>query len=255
MFPSKKEQQQVNLAKYGEYIQRQRGRVLMPLIASGVVTCLGVGIAAAGFFGVGWPLGMAGAVVALVASTFGLREWNHFQRRVAHRFPAWGTAAKVYGYVQNRKLSRELDPASVVVLDEAARQWARIHAAYPETPGEPVVAVHVRRAADAGMEELLMLFRDHLNVKPANKSLAEMATETLESFGIFTRRDDRPPPAFFNVALAIAQKMQALAEEAERKRLAGESDLAAPGHSLDAALGELRAVREAETELQQELRH
>lgn len=169
--------------------------------------------------------------------------------------------------LQKRRLHRDLDPGSLILLEECARHWHRARAALDGpfwTHGMvPEYYRQVRHKAlvslDESMDEVLLHYRAWLPDAVRSRHPFDYVDEAMESvMGRRSAAGNFPPPAFGPVRI-IADKLMELANETERlsqeARLDPEVAAAAtPGRSLDQTLSELRSMREAEAELRQNLR-
>lgn len=165
-----------------------------------------------------------------------------------------------------RRLHRDLDENSLFLLEECARHWARVYAVFgsgfwtePNLPNAYGTArQQALAAADEGMEDVLILYRPILPSQVSGRQAIDYVEEALENYVFRGQTPGGQPPAAFHHARQIAEKLRDLADEAERiasdlhrERLTSPT---ATSGSLDASLGELRAIREAEDELRQNLR-
>jgi hypothetical protein len=165
-----------------------------------------------------------------------------------------------------RRLHRDLDQGSLILLEECARHWTRARTALEGpfwTAGDvpahyQSVRLQALTALDKSMDEVLLHYRAWIPDDVPNRHALDYVDEALEQFTLKgTKRADFIPPAFVPVR-EIAEKLRSLADEAERmaREVRVDPEVAAqfaPGRSLDQTLGELRQIREAEEELRQNL--
>jgi hypothetical protein len=165
-----------------------------------------------------------------------------------------------------RRLHRDLDENSLFLLEECARYWSQVYGVFGSgfwnDPSLPTTYAAARQqaleAADEGMEDVLLLYGPILPSEVGGRQAIDYVEEALENYVFRGQTPATHPPAAFHHARQIAEKLRELATEAERIA----SDLhrervtapTATSGSLDASLGELRAIRQAEDELRQNLR-
>lgn len=166
------------------------------------------------------------------------------------------------------RLHRKLDPAAGMLLEECARHWARVHEALSGTFWEdkelPVHWKNVREqsltAANRAMDDIIVMLKPILANRNPETSGQEFIHSIMESFfNVRTEIPIEPLPAHFLPARDIAQKLMLLADEVETTaqraaRDASYKDHYSSGSQIDVVLSELRAIREAETELEQDVR-
>jgi hypothetical protein len=165
-----------------------------------------------------------------------------------------------------RRLHRDLDEGSLILIEECARHWSRVHGVFSAgfwsdpnlSPTYAAAREQALAAADEGMEDVLILYRPCLPVEVKGRQTLDYVEEALEQYVFKGQVAPVHPPAAFGPARQVADRLRDLATEAER--IAGDLSReranapAAPTGSLDASLGELRAIRQAEDELRQNLR-
>ncbi|MGV3614596.1 MAG: hypothetical protein ACO1SV_04590 [Fimbriimonas sp.] len=165
-----------------------------------------------------------------------------------------------------RRLHRDLDEGSLTLLEECSRHWARIYGVFGSgfwsDEHLPTAYAAAREqalnAADEAMEDVLILYRPCLPAEVKGRMAIDYVEEALEQYVFKGQTGVGPSPAAFGPARQIAEKLRDLANEAERiaSDLHRERVTAPTGvsGSLEASLGELRAIRQAEDELRQNLR-
>lgn len=237
-----------------------------------VATAIWIGTSWAVFSGIMVAVGHAGMSVpaAFVAASLGVltaRGTRPAQSpQDARQAEARATADLMRKLLDLRRLHRDLDEASLTLLEECARHWSRIQSAFSTgfwvsedlPPAYQSARDMALRAADEGMEDILLLYRPCLPGQVQNRQAFDYVEEALENY-VFRAPTSNPLPPAFGPARKIADKLQDLASEAEkmaqdvhRERVAEAP--ATPSNSLEASLGELRAIRQAEDELRQNLR-
>lgn len=166
------------------------------------------------------------------------------------------------------KLHRKLDPAAGLLLEECARHWARVHDALSGTFWEdkdlPAHWKNVRdqslTAANRAMDDIIVMLKPVLASRNPQSSGQEFFSGIMEAFfNVQTEMPIEPLPAHFMPARDIAQKLMLLADEVETtaQRVARDESFKehySSGSQIDVVLSELRAIREAESELEQDVR-
>lgn len=167
-------------------------------------------------------------------------------------------AANLRQMITTRRFHRDLDPATVALLEDSARLWNRVRTALDHDfwngaevpPTYAVTRQQALRAADEGMADILLLYKPNLPQKVESRPVLDYVAEAAENFGFTRPQPSGDIPPAYEPAREVHAKLARLAEEAERIAAAGRRIIPnAPGQSLDVVLGELRALREAESEL------
>jgi hypothetical protein len=166
-----------------------------------------------------------------------------------------------------RRLHRDLDEGSLVLLEECARHWLRAKAALhaPFWTGSQVplhyqaVRAQALEALDDSMDDVLLHYRGFIPEHVENRHAMDYVDEALETFVAPGRKKGYYPPPVFNPVREIGEKLRELGDEAERMANQAQLDpevaaMSAPGRSLDETLNGLREIRQAEEELRQNLR-
>jgi hypothetical protein len=114
------------------------------------------------------------------------------------------------------------------------------------------------KAADRAMQELLVLFAPSVPMGPNSWSIAEVVDEVVGRQVFAPQRPSGLSP-YYEDGLRLAQRLSELASEAEAvsRRLLNDPDLGTPnrpGAAIESTLMELRSLRQAEEELEQDLR-
>ena len=280
-----------NLADYlRKVVERRLSRVarLSTMIGCGLVATVTPIVALlAGLIGGTIGAGLLGATLAMPLSIF---AWYLVDKKLrkpkspeeAHRMEAWKGASQLLSLEQQRRLHKLMDPTMSQLLEAAAYHYVRLdNAVSSEFWNRDSLPAHWRsvrsqaiEAADQAMEELVMLalpcmgepqsdrgkafkeaFEDlfDLDFMMAIGNLREVATAD------WTRYAHRSPnaPLAFTAARPLAERLKRLADEIERKT--GEAAVAvgtpievtSAADSIDVVLSEIKAVKEAEDELQQ----
>lgn len=265
MFAANPAKQYPNLVEYINFACRPEPQTPQKLTGWGLLGLGAVGSVVALIAGVPLMV-LAAAVPALAGTTMvvmqpraklneGEAQRREEIRKVAHAMK---------GLVEHRRLHRDLDASSLLILEECAHYWVRIRIAFgtgqwqEETLPHSYVSARAaaRLAADEGMYDVLLAYRHVLPDSVDGRNPLDYVDEALESFGIKGKVNPSQVPPGFYVARAVADKLRALAEEAERLafQTAKEMDIR-PGKSLDSALSNLRDLRVAEEELTEHVQH
>lgn len=225
---------------------------------------IGLFVGGLGLMGTAWTATHSGLATVLamapvlVSPFFVYRAYRSRTPEDKQREEAVDVAQLMKSLMDSRRLQRALDDASLVMMDEAARCWGRVHAALGNQgwadSGFATVRDQARWAADDGMQQIMLLYRNAVKggMSTAQWTPRDFMTDVFATFG--KRVDDvRMPPAAYYEARRVCERLRELAEEAER--IAREAPTAPSAtHRLDSALGEMRAIREAEEELRERLR-
>ncbi|MCW5937257.1 MAG: hypothetical protein KIT11_08125 [Fimbriimonadaceae bacterium] len=195
----------------------------------------------------------------------------------------WESARGMKSLADTRKLHKWMDLPNLEVLDAAAFHWSRIHGSLNQAPWTdqhlPEHWVRVRgqalAAANEAMADLTILASQVVGPPSRDKEqeLVEIVEDlfdldikdALQGLKSMTSGDWReythksPQSKFvFSQARPIAERLQSLADEIERASVEVREDMTpldsyGSNKSLDAVLSELRAIRQAEDELEQRL--
>lgn len=265
-----KARQYPNLVAYLHHIVRQPAPTMGRLPLSAAIGLTSV-----------WGAFTAGAILmqqpglALPAAllTFGLgtllTRGNKAQPtpRDLRRDEAREVGLRMQRCLELRRLHRDLDENSLFLLEECARHWARVYGVFGSGFwSDPTLAntyatarQQALAAADEGMEDVLILYGPILPSEVNGRQAIDYVEEALENYVFRGQAPASHPPTAFHHARQIAEKLRDLADEAERiasdlhrERISAPT---ATSGSLDASLGELRAIRQAEDELRQNLRN
>lgn len=167
--------------------------------------------------------------------------------------------------LDKRRLHRDLDAGSLVLLEESAACWIRIHNTLTSPTWSardlPDSYRHLREqsieAAEMAMAEMLILFKPYLPNEVKPRPVGDYVEEAIEGF-VFNgvRVPDLPSPAF-TPARQVADKLRDLAREIDEIGLGDlmSSPLLKPRAeaALDQCLSDLQAINKAERELRQDL--
>jgi hypothetical protein len=164
-----------------------------------------------------------------------------------------------------RRLHRDLDEASLTVIEECARYWSKVRTIFDsgfwsQSDLPPAYAAARRQAleaADEGMRDVMLLYGPCLPSDVKGRGAMDYVEEALEQV-VFGGPTASHLPHAFGPAREIADRLRDVATEAEgiagdisRERL---DETFTGSGSLRATLGELRAIRTAEDELRENLR-
>ncbi len=165
---------------------------------------------------------------------------------------------KIGPQIEWNRLHRAFHPAVAAILEECAGYHARVVAALEQ--GDWAHREELREgaltAARVAMDEAIVHAGKTLPYAPDTRPL-DMVSDALEDvgFGPLTRRDPEPLPPAFRPARELAERLRELAvrsETAARQRQEESPEpVSAAFRHLDATLGEMRRIEEAEGELRQ----
>jgi hypothetical protein len=167
---------------------------------------------------------------------------------------------------EKRRLHRDLDPASLELLEECARHWSRATATLDSSfwKGDELplhyraAREQARHAVQESMHEVMLLYRDFLPDQVTSRAPLDFVDEALTEYVFKKPNQGRFPPRAFEPVRSIADKLRMVADEVEVLSQEAIHDVGIPaplepGRALDATLGELRSIRQAEDELRQNL--
>lgn len=241
-------------------------------VSGGVGFVASVGAIVAGWQFIGWWSIAAGLCIVLpvvsgIVKSFWDWKWplNDRQRRETE-YEALHNQLK--GFLDESKLDRHLDPICAALFEESARHWMRIKEllggadwSRSNLPSHyRMLRTEALAAADEAMEDLILMLQKAILKQPKRKDWLDVFNDFLEMLGSRRIEDDNLRyPAEYGPARMIAGKLAALAEEVESVAIKRATDAAELGGysspaSIDAILGELRAIKQAESELHEDLR-
>jgi hypothetical protein len=218
-----------------------------------------------GNFGGHLPAIIAGIFAATVGGVMSLRTARSASARsVEDPRTAYAREVATLMVALNsmKRLHRDLDEGSLLMLEEASRGWTRIKAALESGAWIDPYRINtlaglrdrMRNAADAGMADILTMYRPYLPMEAKPRGWDDYANELVETFVKSGKKSGPSVPAIFWDANAVADKLARLAAEAERISLHGDPQaVPIPGQAIDHVLGEIkvRAVAESELDSQQ----
>lgn len=229
--------------------------------------------------------GLLGGVAIAAASGFlATSVFERMRRRnlpSSLRMRAWSAGEEVRRLQAGRKLHKWMDPSVVHLLEAGAYHWTRVHTALATPAWQQAglarhwttVREQARQAAHDAMAELLVLSMSAISPPERDKEdelkdviddfLDLDIADALQGLKQIVRTDSAEwstPSSHarlvFEQGRAIAERLQRLADEVEQARVdvgqVGSPELGPEStQSIDIVLGELRAIRQAETELEQ----
>ncbi|MCK6631408.1 MAG: hypothetical protein L6Q31_03435 [Fimbriimonadaceae bacterium] len=276
MLFSKRKKRYENLA---EFLERNAGRSHTPNPGAGVVAVSSLLLSGALYFALLRFLGPIGSMLAtafvglpLIGISLHLILREAFRPKDA-RSQRIQEMARIYRLLwvthkQNR-LTKDLDPTLAELLDECARHWLRIHRALggPFWTQEtlPVHWKGVRdraiEASSLAMDDVLLILESHLYKRETKTNWQDVVNEFVED--LLDQPPKRSPtahlPPEYDPAREVAERLKLLAAEVEQaaKEVLREEafdEVFGGSKALEACLSELKSIREAETELDGELR-
>lgn len=184
------------------------------------------------------------------------------RRRQAHEAITFMNGALAKG-----KLHKKVDRAAGLLLDECARHWLRVQTAFSGAFWEDKdLSSHWKNireqslaAANRAMDDIVVMLKPVLETRQTQTSTQEIIGDILETFlNVPDNLPIEPLPASFLPAREIAHKLMQLADEVEETASRAARDASFREHyasstQIDQVLGELRAIKQAETELHQEV--
>lgn len=206
--------------------------------------------------------------VSAILAVFGLRQPKPLpltpEQELARR--ADGVAAQLRTSTHSNRLHRALHPAVATVLEECAGYHARIVAALdgPLWSGAQATEQWISLRQDAllaaklAMDEAIVHAGTTLDYTPPARPL-EHVSDALEDIGfgplMRNERNGEPMPPVFHPVRDLAERLRELAERCEtaatQRRAESPEPVSAAFRHLDATLGEMRQLEEAEGELRQ----
>lgn len=244
--------------------------VAMGLGAAGALTAaISVAIGALGPGTVLWVITnvVAALVVAGATSFAWLRRRRPVDQNPALLQESRSVRQRLKDSLSHNRLHREMHPAAVELLEAAAHSWRRIHdstaGSYWSSPDLPLHYQGVRKkamaSADQAMAEVLLHLQ--LAIKPLGepKTLMEGIHSMLDAIGLSVSSvsSEEPLPEGYESASSVANSLSDLAAEIEATplRAVGAKSLAATSaDSIRKTLQELHQIRDAESELETDLR-
>lgn len=190
------------------------------------------------------------------------RNEAEFRRKEAQEAIAF-----MNGALQRGKLHRRVDRACGVLLEECARHWARVQdalsAPFWQDRDLPLhwkqIRDSSRAAADRAMDDIVVILKPVLESRQPQSGVHEIVGDLLESvFNVQTDGPIEPLPRQYLPARDVARKLMALADEVEAATDSARNDPAFAEHfsqntQIDQVLLNLREIRQAESELHQEV--
>ncbi|MEQ1934203.1 MAG: hypothetical protein ABL962_10055 [Fimbriimonadaceae bacterium] len=248
----------------------------------------GAGIAAVGLVGsvsllvisalTGLPINQAGlgALVIGLGSAGGAAAyvWNTLRRRKpnpdeALRNEARQVAERLQASISQRKLYREMHPAALDLLEESARCWKRVNDAVDgqfwrseQLPAHyQGIREQSRVSAERAMMEILINLRSAVRPVAQPQTVIEGVQAILDSVGInigSEYKSEDPLPEGFQAAAKVAHDLAQLATEVEQTSVHAIKSSASvnidSSDNIRQTLEELKGIRQAESELDRELR-
>ncbi len=200
--------------------------------------------------------------------------WNAVRRRKpnpaqALLAEAMEVATRLQTSINQRKLYREMHPAALDLLEESARCWKRVTDAVdgPFWRSEQLPAHYQgvreqsRVSAERAMMEILINLRSAVRPIAQPQTVIEGVQAFLDTVGINIGTDyksDDPLPEGFPAAAKVAHDLAQLAREVEQASV--QAIKSASPSSIDSSenirqtLEDLKNIKRAESELEQELR-
>jgi hypothetical protein len=266
MFFSDRSKQYPHLVQYLKTVDREskedRIRREMPtgLMIGGIAGA--IGFLAFALISKQWLPIIGTGVFGLMGVWGHLNRWRSRKSEITlAREPALPQVHSLLASLENRRLHRDLDYASLTLLEECAHQWFRVQQAFAGNDMRAttygIASSQAAVAAEAGMAEVLGKYRAQIPEEVGPRKALDFVDEALETFVFKGRSEPQVPPHAFYESQQIAEKLRELADVAESLAQSSGPKIPMagnPGSLLDHSIGELRTIRDAEQELQQDLR-
>ncbi len=179
-------------------------------------------------------------------------------------------ATQMHLSLMRRKLHRDISPTAAAILEEGSRHWTRIaRATNTAFWQDPNLADHwrnIRDQASAGVDramlELILLLQTSFRPNSGPQGWQGVVVDVVEQLGgrVDIERGDDLLPVTFDQAQQLLQVMSELADEVERSSrelitagVESADDKLRSRLAISQTLQELKAVREAEDELRQNI--
>lgn len=169
---------------------------------------------------------------------------------------------RMRGALRNRRLHRDVGEPSLVLLDEASRQWGRVstNLQHPfwNAANLPMHYESIRdqagRAADQAMDEVLALYMPLLPHENEKRAFTDVVGEAIENFTKKGGKSSEPIPPMFEPTRQLTERLRVMADELDRitSRAAVDPDTFSKRHAaaaLDSAIHEMQALSRAEQEI------
>lgn len=271
MFFSPNKKDSVYLREFLSYCISKKKFPYVGTVCSGV----GTGLYMSFFFGglsVGaWPssilagigaiglLGVTGWAAAVETKAKNSRPQMMLLNRAAE------TAEVMQVGLNNKTLARDLGDDTILVLEECARQWARIHTTLNSTLwSSPNLPEHYRAArqraldsSDQSMCDVILIFEERLKIGPRQRKPMEMIEDVVNEYVFKAQTRNNFTPVGFDRARDMVLPLRQLADQIEKINTQVAED-ASLGHAvskrgLEQSISELRQIEIAEQELRQNL--
>lgn len=264
-----------NLCRYVDHAVARQSPVGQEVGAVSMMTLAGLALPAAAVFAfvLGSPiLAIVSSLVGVVAAVSGSKMFKKVKTDDDRVNAEAMEANQLLGEALKRgKLHRVTGDATTALLEECARHWCRAHAAL-ESPfwTSPNLPAHYRsvreqtaKAADRAMDEAVVLLHKELAI-PFREGIADRmsVSELVEGvFGIQLPDANAAPsqlPFGYHNVRQLGEKLRDLADSVESLTLEVAKDPSVRSEfqaetALDLCISELRSIRQAETELRQNL--
>lgn len=209
--------------------------------------------------------------ILLLAIVAGVTIWNRRKPLPTPaeilRKEASVVAEQMSEALERGRLHRDLGQPAIAVLEECSRSWISVHstldAAFWRSQGLPnhykSVRTQTLAAADRAMDEAILVFRNLLPDNPRNPDVKGMVGEVIQEAIFGSVKQSKHLPIGFEQVRLIAEKLQDLDQavasvgKQAQEEFGPLMDVGAAG-ALDLAIGELKTIQVAETELRQNLR-
>jgi hypothetical protein len=169
------------------------------------------------------------------------------------------------GHLKERRLHKAGPEAVTVLLEEAARQYARVQttlsSAFWKSPDLPpqygAIREKAKISAERTMQEIVVLLRPRLSETTKPQHWKDVVEDLAEQIGMRIPDKGYVFPGDIEPAAQLAEGLRSLANEVEQASIRAVTDLPNTNatSTLRSTLSELRALNEAESELDESLRY
>lgn len=265
-----------NLCVYAQFAAERQKALAEEIAGAGLVTAGGLSLSAGLAAGIFFANPLLGVLLGLAGLTSGAFGWTTLKKARQNKDRIGAEAAEattlLLDALKRGKLHRITGDATTMLLEESARHWARVHQAlqspFWSSPNLPLHYASVRdqaeRAADRAMDEAVVMMHGDIEA-PYRSGMADRTSLADVVEGVFgvqipdTTRPVPPLPVAFKPVRQLAEKLKDLADNVESLTLEVAKDPAVQGEfqaetALDLCISEVQSIRQAETELRQNLR-
>jgi hypothetical protein len=264
-----------NLCMYVDHAVSRQTTTGEEIGAVSMMTLAGLAVPGAIILGFVMAMPVMALLAAGVGAASGFGAWRSFRKIKAGTDPLEAEAAEANQLLNEAlkrgKLHRVAGEPTTNLLEECARHWSRARLALDSAfwsstslpPHYKSVRDQTSRAADRAMDEAVVLLHNELEM-PYKAGLADKfsVSELVEGiFGVQLPDPNSalaPLPFAYHSVRQLAEKLRDLADNVENltREVAEDPLIRSEFHAdtaLDLAISELQSIRQAETELRQNI--